>query len=613
MKKYEEFDMARMEADYELNMRYERYYNEREDDEENNKIYIDYINEENFISYQNEVKVELEGSLIKKKKNYYPLDVISASCDYVCKLMIYSYAQSVPKISPANLYVGNKNCEYKLITSGNYTRWKGKFMESDFADFFGIRKKVYVIKGLEELLNYSAICILLLNEYLSDDINIKDVEEETWIVAQRILQEYDNGKQKITVSREEKNTICYLVFEKTLYKSELDYLRSRRCQIEKSTCIKIEDKQKIRKHLAEIGQKLNREYDCGEKIKMEHGYDDARQIKFAPYLSPIIAAMCDYYSEHDAEKVKNLWVKEKTLKKINESWFGKENVENEEKLIQLSQDFSLLKKYMDYREKYKGMYTQESFLEKYYYFFYLINYKIGCKKNKAVDKRYRFIQFYVLEDLLKWKLIKKETEVIYECLQESNTIIDMHDMMKPHYRLKLILRKLSNVGNVLERIELAERVIKDYFEFYGQWQNGKDEKEIHKWRRDVIRKIEHHELVFDTYERLFLDEVFYDKKEDDGKDEEIWRGKLKDREILFCNDKQKKTYDEQISSSFQEEINLSEYLWNEKESNINKISDLRKHAKKEIEKLKSEKKIIEKWVILCNFSSVSEPDIQLEV
>lgn len=56
---------------------------------------------------------------------------------------------------------------------------------------------------------------------------------------------------------------------------------------------------------------------------------------------------------------------------------------------QMSYNFNMLLQYIRYRKKINDMREQKDFLDKYYYFYYLMLYKIGCSDNRMIDIDYR--------------------------------------------------------------------------------------------------------------------------------------------------------------------------------------------------------------------------------
>lgn len=601
-KRYPEFDFQRMQDDYELLERYDKAgeHNYEEHEPKKDIIQIDLIDEDAYIPFLN--AVDVENARFKKRTNYYQLDMHRALCDYFCKLMIYSFAVASEKLTPSHLYKGNKNHKYNLINTGRYTGWKGPFMESGFINNFGISEKQYQVKGVGELLNHTSICLLLLYDYFLGISDVSDIPNSTWIVIKKILRSFDESKKYINLDDSEKDSICVLIFGTSIDRDVPKYIQMRnRKKNMKPECILSNAEQKnLMEELKNRGKELSEEYfneDMSELFEGErYGFSDGRQVSFAEYLAPIMAAICEFFCEDTFFSDINIWTQGKGLRKIPSGWFDESEGEKiDEKCLEYSKNYGIAKKYVDYKKRVVQLCSQKDFLYKFYYLFYLMLFKIHRKS--VINEEYRFIQYYSIEQIMKWELIQVETDIIYKYVQEN--CVDADAFIKEHRDLKFILKKLSIFDGAILRIKLAENVLKEYF----------DDLKVHTsseclgWKK-YTKKLEYSQLISDMQERAFLDVIL-----DDGRNgmnqryEGIKRGALKDR-IFPLAEKKEETYLDKTTSYLELYVGIMTDFqckgW--RDGSREHTFNLKSYVKDKVEELDPAKKEIQKWVIYCNFS-----------
>lgn len=412
--------------EYDDELLWNKYYIDSEPD----LLTLNYVDEENYAFLKDNVKI-VGSKFIKESKAYLP-NASRNLCDYFCRLMIYSFAQEAKKLTPANLYKTKSNeateSEYSargLITSGRYTNWKAPFMESGFAENLGVSVKKYKMPGVGELLEYPAICILLLYEYFFkgnsnedalSEISKRGKENNLWKLIKKILESYHAGEKKIELRAIEKNDLFCSIFRHPLNIYEDSYLYTRKRLKTEENVIKEEWIYDLRK----VGEELCSKYEQVEEKKLifEEGSNcDDRRFQFAKYLAPIIAAICEYFSEEDIYKEMKLWKREKTYRQLKKCWIHKDCTE--EMCDELSKSYSTLLEYLKSERVLDNLYENGNFLENYYYMVGLMLYKIGCREKKVLKEEYKFIQYYVTEYLMKMELIEIETEAIYKYIKKD--------------------------------------------------------------------------------------------------------------------------------------------------------------------------------------------------
>lgn len=574
-------------------------------DSEKNITAIDYVDEDSYELFEREIRIEVRNQIvsIRNLNDCYQLDMSRALCDYFCKLMIYSFAESSEKMTPRDLYKGVGS--HKLIKSGNYTKWKGAFIESGFARNFGVNGKAYQIKGVKELLNCTAICVVLLYEYISENWD----EEEDVLneidslgdVYKKIMKAYNDGKKQTNLSIEEKNEISYLLFRKHLEEDERisPYVRTRMRQ--SNWDITKEEAKKIIENILEAGQELCEEYEMSEEeIFLDRCVNsDDRQILFSKYLAPIMAAVCIFFSTDVFLTDSNIWKRSKKWKKINTDWILTDNAKiTEEMQRQMSYNFNMLLQYIRYRKKINDMREQKDFLDKYYYFYYLMLYKIGCSDNRMIDIDYRFIQYYVTEQLMKWELIKIETDIIFEVISNDSEMNDLYDFGRKYSSFGRILHSLSRLDGVIMRIELAERIIRDFFDTCP----GNDKVKNRKCTEDFLHMIEYEQMIYERGLRNFLETGMGYSTE---KNKSVLRKNLME-ERVHCYGKDRQTYFMQTQSYLKEKINLADFLVKNYSSKKNVYANIKKYASSKVGELNKLRKNIEIWVISSNFCDLAD-------
>lgn len=593
-----------MEAYYKY---YEQNINER-DEEKGDKIKIEFLDENNYMPFYEMVKIsgETGGRLSKKVRNCYENNTMLL--DYFCRLMIYSYAVNSDEMSVSNLHKGEMNTFKgkekfnKLISSGNYTSWKNIFMESGLAEELGIKRKVYQVKDFDELLSYPALCVLMIYECLENDIEIDDIGIDEWAVIKKAMALYENGVKYTEWNEHEKNKICMLIFRKPLYDEKgPEYLYGRH-----RTNVDIEEREikKLYENILDKGNRLSVQYNESEMLPLSKEIQndnvkncDERQVWFSKYLAPVIAAICDFFCDDPFGMEISIWKKEKEVKGLVSDWLQADDIQKKEKYAELSLNYNKIINYIKYNRRLFEIFSQEEFLQKYYYFYYLMIYKIRIAGIEYIDGEYKFIQYYIVEQLLRWKLIKKETGILYENAKKGG-IRDVREFLEKNRILKKVIEILASFEGVITRIDLAEQILNEYFDLF---ENMANEQKSVQWLNHTRKKIQCNQLFYNIQQRIFLEKEL--------NSEEVKRGDLKNREIPF-NDEAVSSYADKIKDFFRDDMSLADKLKNS--GHITK-KDLLTHAKDQIDGMDDLQKEIEIWVISHNCFKQSSADVNVEI
>lgn len=581
--------------------------------EASHSIELKYVDENNYNLIKEIVKIS--GTKFTRKNKQYLPNASRNVCDYFCRLIIYSYAEQAELLTPASLYktkASDTNRRSKsakgLITSGRYTNWKAPFMESGFSNTLGVSAKEFQVSGVVELLDYPAICILLLYEYFLKEYNDEDAiskiskRNDLWKRIEKILKAYHANEKKTVLHNIEKYDIFSSITGGSLNLGKLSYLYGRKRIRTKNSEIDDNMKQELLDELRKAGKDLYSKYELGEEkeLILEEGSNyDGRQFKFAPYLAPIVAAICEYFSEEKDFEELQLWRKKKTYKKLERDLFCPDCTE--ETLTELSKNCSELLDYIKSTKGFHNIYKDAEFLEKYYYITGLMLHKINCTENKVLNNDHKVIQYYVVEYLMKMELIEKETEIIYKKIKE---IIEKKDSSTDEKKSKAILKRFlkknkflkhalnifNNFEGVFTRIGLAEQTIQKYFD-----RDIRKKGNRMKSKERTLQTIRYEAFLYHIHQQLFLESMFMGKTDMSGKRNVITRGELLNTKIILCGESAGKSYLEQTKTFLNKSIELSRTLIDKKQ--------VKSFVKEKIEGLDFLEREILIWVISRNFNN----------
>lgn len=571
----------------------QRELDEADDEEQYHKTTsIMYVKADEYDIYEKAFK--RKGFSVERKGEIaYISDTEACQWDCFCKLNIFYYAHDDEMITPKRLY------DKKLISSGKYTAWKGLFMESIFSDFFDVERKVYKIRGMEELLRNPKTCALILKKYICTE---EDIEEDSiWKVVEKVVKADEDCK----LTEGEKNLITSCILGSSLYKREAEYLSP-----ERKRTIRVEKKEhKLRVNKNELKHKLEdicKSCESSEEIKMDvEGNKEEREIKFPQYLAPIIAAICEYHESNPFFIKTNIWKKKINVKLL--SGIGQDS----EYCKKPSKDYAVMEAYCDYREELEHIAEKERFLEKYEAFCYQLIYKILYQGNRMTDgksddyEKKKYIKYYIVEQLIGMELFEAETTIIYERVSGE---WDEKSFYKNHRVLGDILGEIFSFGGAITKVKLAESILEEYFtrhhEMTGLRRESKEERE--KWntgwrniREALMKEIQHKDLLFRLRERIYVEDILKGEKEIPIGN---FRNSLSPKDVI-CGGRVEKN--RQGNSTEGIEKYFKRY-----DAKAEKINDIRKKRntlrRKELENLAmneisadEKRNAIKKWVI-CN-------------
>lgn len=493
MKRYSEFEFEKMKRDYELFSEWERYEKHFEEDEKEDwkSIQIRYINPYEYADYEN--SLEIVGARVNRKNNTFRLEKELCICDYICKVLISYCANNEALTTPVQLH---KN---KYIKAGRYTEWKGGFMGSALAAYFDVEPQKYQMGNIEDLLENTTTCMLILHNYVIEKEIDADNNDNIWSIIEKIIKAYESKQVSTELNDVEKNALSLMLIGEQL--GQMNYLDTR--EKERKKYIKPYQKTKQKEMIAVLSQMKTEPMFDEEptQIKCKDNMDD-RRIYFSPYLAPIIAALCEYWQDNPFCVQPNLWQSISKIKCIKIA-----GVENDKK-EKLSLEYEKFDRYFKYKIASSKIINQEDFLYKYNLFSYELVNKILMTKNPCSHNR-KYIQYYLIEKIIGLQLFEAETEVICDNLEQLHERMTIDNLKRNHYKLKLILKKIFEFQGVISRVELSQMVINEYFDIY---RNGKVQKVNGIEVEEILKKIEHTELIFRLRERLYIEDLIQDKE-----------------------------------------------------------------------------------------------------
>lgn len=577
MKKDSEILLAQFIRDYELYDELGEFYETENEEQQNQKTVFKYVRADEYDIYENAFVIS--GVNIKRKDNVYQLDTMAYQWDFYCKLQILYYAHKGEYLTPYTLHK-----KMKLISGGWYTAWKGFFMESVLSEFFDVERREYRITGMDELLNNSQTCALLLKKCIC----MEDCEEDNeadraiWNIIGKVVG--DDADYQLT--KDEKNRITLRLLGKRLFEKSDTYLSSKR--IKKNSK---KGKTKLLVNKRTLGEKLNdmcKDYEvAAEESKPDEENEEGRQICFPQYLAAIMAAICEYHESNPFFIETNIWKKQISVKKLH----GIE--QDDEKWERLSKNYARLEVYCDYMKRLDQIKQKGNFLEQYEAFSYQLIYKILSPRNPNKDKK---IQYYIVEQLIGMELFERETDIIYKNLSGE---WDEKKLNQEHRALGDILGRIFSFSGVISKIELAKAVLAEYFANY-QKPTELTREDVRTNRKMLLNKIKYEDLLFKFRERIYAEDILGDKSE-------MPIGKLREKlspKSIICGGRVEKDDESSLIKI------IEEYLC-EYKSKADKIVDLKENGNEELtptqlkdlaenEMTSDEKrKIIKKWVI-CN-------------
>lgn len=494
MRRYSEFEFEKMKRDYELISEWERHDEDGkgdgvEDALENWKpIQIKYIDSYEYEDYENFFKII--GAKINRRNSAYRLDKDLCICDYVCKVLISYHANKGALITPAQLY------NNKYIRTGRYTEWKGQFLNSVLAKHFDVEPQKYKMGDIGELLDNPTTCMLILHNYVEEREIDADQEDNIWFILGKIIDAYSKEKVSVGLNKAEKNILSVMLIGEGI--GQMSYLESRPLQIGKS--IHVYGKEKQKEFIDKIKNiKTDELLDKSVNQKNKDNKDD-RQFYFSDYLSPIMAALCEYWQNNPFYVPINIWKELSNIQPIKIA--GVDNDQQEK----LSLEYAKFDRYFKYKIAVSNMKKQEDFLCKYNVFTYQLINKVLMWQNPCKGTR-KYIQYYLIEKMIGLQLFETETEVICNNIERLQEEVNIDNFNRKHNKLKLILKKIYEFQGVISRTAIAKSAIDEYFDIY---RTGKFKKNYGDEVREILKKIEYAELIFRLRERLYLEDLVQD-------------------------------------------------------------------------------------------------------
>lgn len=577
----------------------QRIFGDIKSDADNVKedVEIDYFYKNDYVIYEKNFKYDDCQFLEPDELFFVDLNILELDC--FCKKRIMYYKNNtnyIDKKSKKYSYLS----PYKLrgegfIKSGRYSDWKAFVLESFMADAMGLDRRRYILKNVDRLLEHTAFVLLLLNRCIKICKVTKSIF--IWDCVEKALNAYKKNVCTVELTKEDKGRITEILVGKAIYDYKMKYTKDDYDEEgvlkDKWEMLSINQKEKIKNLECELNDAVERiSLKQEEKSTFDDQFQninvDDRHIYFAVYLAPIAAAICQHYEENPFLRTKTIWTSQ--IDRQNVYW--KEGGKDFKTLVN---DYSIFIAYLDYLENIEDIVVDDIFVERYEIFCNLMLNKIREKNKLAEDERY--VQYYVVEQMLGMQFISEITKVIKEKIQNGRVI----EILNTNYlELGEIISCLYRCKGVLSKIGFAKRVLERYFE---KIEKNKNEDMI------SCLELKHRIYVYnDRYievERSYVDILqkcrIYGKQKDE----------------------QDSSYRKDVDKKLEEYINKMEWiesLVNDKEI-CNKNGDLSvlNIKKKSIEVLNgydANEKAIKKWVMKnifekVNFLEVSFKNIDL--
>ena len=516
---------------------------------------------------------------IRRKTPPFKYNKEECACDFFCKLMIQIFANYTKKFdTPKSLY-------NKLIFSGEYTSWKGFFLESPLAEMFGVRRKKYKIEGLEELLENTITCALILYDCIEkikadyeqeEGDDERSINEDIWWITKKLIdnnikflpqweQDSTSNKDKLKfeivqvnsgLDVDEQDMVAIFLLGRRLHRKDIPaYLETRRSSKNNLEQTLSQEEKKILRNQLEY---IYNEYERSENIviqknkKGDRENSDNRQIKFSTYLAPIMAAICEYHNRIPFFIKTNIWKKEETVKyllinNIDETYSQK-----------LFGYYTELKKFCNYENELRCISEKDDILQKYEEMCYQFIYKTSLIKGIYAENKY--IVYYLIEKITGLMLVEKVTDSIYKHFTETSPNQAVEKFLAD-YKLQSILKKIYSMDGVISKIELVKSVLEIYLK------KRRSKSKLDKVMSEIEEQIEASKLYFALMERFFLDEISADEWSYNEKKmiELSFEGNYKFIKDLKCM--KVSSFFGDVNKSYEElvEQNFQEYFKREKE------------------------------------------------
>lgn len=171
--------------DDELEFEYWLYEQAAEDAKEKTEDnVVKYVEEQEYSLYED--RFVYDNNCVIRKKKILKYKAEARVCDYFCRFIIDFWAnQAKTSVTPKELYG-------KMIFRGQYTSWKGFFLESSLSDKFRLRRNTFKISGMEDMLDNTLICALILYDCTTyfdlDENDESEKQEELWHIVKKLLK-----------------------------------------------------------------------------------------------------------------------------------------------------------------------------------------------------------------------------------------------------------------------------------------------------------------------------------------------------------------------------------------------------------------------------------------
>lgn len=435
----------------------------------------------------------------KSNLDSYSLDLDAFSADISCKTRIYYHSEECDESSNVNrqkMYTPKKLYDEKLISNGRYSDWKKYIPDTIIASAFGMETKSYYIQGVEELLECPATCILLL----WDCVEIYH-EDNIWDIAKKVIVAYLNEEDKVILTDKEKNRITCILLNKQLIWREDAWLDETRCmpqgisdagakairrhkkKAEKTEMSELRKifKPKLKQLQKSIRTKHNNDESAenSRKKHIEHNNINDETFYFSPYLSPVVAAICEYWKQainlffsKDA-----IWTSAMPYEVI--LFTGKTRNDSE----RLSKNYAVVNHYSKYLNQIELLMGDDEVLTKYETYCNLMINKVISSLNPLKGKE-RYVQYYVIEQIFGIQLIENIVGLLYEEVKKTGLDFFCEFKGRKMNELSCVLREVWRCSGTITRISLVKHVIRDFLKIANN-DGFSRQNEINEIRREI--------------------------------------------------------------------------------------------------------------------------------
>ena len=439
------------------------------------KIGIEYV-------YPTEYEYLKKYYSVKDKKINRDKDqkICYSSMDMFYKFMIFYYSKTDKR---QNL---NQLDKEKKISHRKF-EWKDYILSSGIARYLGLDSVKVDISDIYRVLDNPYACIVLINKYVFTNNNSynykeKSINEQTeleeeegdeesicnriYYIVEKIVESIEKN-EKHNITEEDKAIISNYLFEIDTVRWEKNYLYMREKVNKDGSKLPLKNSDEIeylQEKVKQIVKRIDEEY-YGEKLSTRGAYEKGHVFDYPHYLKSLIYILHSHYDGIPFMPKTNV------LKGIpyrhNELFMDKDS---QSLLLRICRYKDFLEEDNNFIVSRAKKNSEDYFIKESFVQFVRKSFSLLEAWN---DKKRIKIDYYVLEKLLRFKLIIDEAKKITSYLGKERFILEDSVI------LANLLNYCSESYGVFTRQCLAEYIIDEFFKVYGN-------KEIDKYRTRLI-------------------------------------------------------------------------------------------------------------------------------